>query len=183
MPVGDTQNAFKEAAGSDGITLVDQRVGWLNQRGHFGLPSDADRRATVELLQEIYLALGGDPTTLQRGRTTPLTGDFIHPDTGTLIEVDEAQHFTSFRRTTLEMYPTGQPLGFDRQHYVDLCQQWSEKADRYRRAKEARGFGVAGRQRQRAYNDTLRQLPRLPETNRRLPASPRAAVHHRLPPP
>jgi hypothetical protein len=32
------------------------------------------------------------------------------------------------------------------------------KSDNYRRPKEARGFGIGGRQRQRAYYDALRDL-------------------------
>lgn len=48
-------------------------------------------------LERIYLALGGDLDTLATGKLTKLTGDFIHEPSGTLIEVDESQHFTSFR--------------------------------------------------------------------------------------
>ena len=93
MPVGDTQNAFAEAAGRDGIQLVPQRVDWLNQRGHLGLPDDGARHGTVAALEKIYLALGGDLATLAGGRTTPLPGDFIHPAAmgrPPLIRVDAA---------------------------------------------------------------------------------------------
>jgi hypothetical protein len=158
MPVGDTQREFAEAARRDGINLEVHRVEWLNQRGHLGLPDDAERRRTIDALDEIYRALGGDLPTLTSARTTPLPSDFIHRDTGTLIEIDESQHFTSFRLQTLELYPPDTPLGFDRQHYVALCKQWRAKSDKYRRTKEARGFGIGGRQRQRAYYDALRDL-------------------------
>jgi hypothetical protein len=50
------------------------------------------------------------------------------------------------------------PFGFDPDHYRELCRFWQAKADKYRRTKEARGFGVGGRQRQRAYYDSLRDL-------------------------
>ena len=158
MPVGDTQREFAEAARRDGINLERQRVEWLNQRGHLGLPDDGVRRSTIAVLDEIYRALGGDLQTLASGRTTPLPGDFIHPDTGTLIEIDESQHFTSFRLKTLDLYPPDTPLGFDRERYVGLCQQWRGRSDKYRQTKEARGFGIGGRQRQRAYYDALRDL-------------------------
>jgi hypothetical protein len=75
-----------------------------------------------------------------------------------LIEVDESQHFTSFRLLTLEMYPVGVPLGFDVSEYMELCRSWQAQSDKYFRGKSARGFGIAGRQRQRAYYDALRDL-------------------------
>lgn len=110
MPVGDTQREFAAAAQHDGIDLIPQSVDWLNQRGHLGLPDDESRRATIGALENIYLALSGDLTTLAAARTTPLRGDFIHVGTGTLIEVDESQHFTSFRLQTLHLYPADVPL-------------------------------------------------------------------------
>lgn len=105
-----------------------------------------------------YLALGGDLATLANGKTTRLTGDFIHEPSGTLIEVDESQHFTSFRLATLELYPPGAQLGFDLDSYKQLCRAWHQKSDGYFRTKAARGFGVGGRQKQRAYYDALRDL-------------------------
>jgi hypothetical protein len=74
-----------------------------------------------------------------------------------LIEVDE-QHFTSARLIALDLYPEGAALGFDLEHYKALCRKWRTAHDAYRRKKEARGFGVGGRQRQRAYYDSLRDL-------------------------
>lgn len=155
MPVGDTQRAFAEAARRDGIELELNKEAWLNQRGHFGLPAHL---SVVAVLDSIYKALGGDLPTLATGRTTPLPGDFIHPDTGTLIEIDESQHFTSFRLTSLDLYPPDAPVGFDRNYYRELCGEWRTKSDNYRRTKAARGFGAGGRQRQRAYYDALRDL-------------------------
>lgn len=158
MPVGDTQRAFAALAQRDGIDLVGQSVDWLNRRGHLGLPDDELRRSTIAALECIFLTLGGNLAVLAANNPTPLRGDFIHTSTGVLIEVDESQHFTSFRLQTLEMYPPDVPLGFDKEKYMQLCQTWQSKSDNYFRAKEARGFGVGGRQRQRAYYDALRDL-------------------------
>ena len=158
MPVGDTQRAFAAAAQRDGIELVGQSVDWLNRRGHLGLPINEERRSTIAGLERIYLALGGDLHMLATASATRLRGDFIDSATGSLIEVDESQHFTSFRLQTLELYPPGIPLGFDIEEYMQLCRTWQKKSDNYFRAKEARGFGVGGRQRQRAYYDALRDL-------------------------
>lgn len=158
MPVGETQRAFAEIARDDGIELSGQSVGWLNQRGHLGLPDTDDGHATVEALERIYVALGGDLAVLATARSTRLRGDFIHAPTHTLIEVDESQHFTSFRLQTLQMYPPAVPLGFDRCEYMEMCRRWQRTSDGYFRTKAARGFGEGGRQRQRAYYDALRDL-------------------------
>jgi hypothetical protein len=165
MARGDTQREFAEAAARDGIELVPQSVHWLNERGHLGVPvsGETDKQtealdAARSALERIYLALGGDLEALEVGRTRALPGDFIHQPTGTLIEVDESQHFTSFRLATLELYPADARLGFDLDDYKELCRTWQTQSDGYFRAKAARGFGVGGRQKQRAYYDALRDL-------------------------
>jgi hypothetical protein len=158
MARGDTQREFAAAAARDGIELVPQSVDWLNQRGHLGLPDDDERRPAREALERIYLALGGDLEVLDGGRLTALPGDFIHERTGTLIEVDESQHFTSFRLATLDLYPGDVALGYDLATYKQLCKKWQNRSDGYYRTKAARGFGVGGRQKQRAYYDALRDL-------------------------
>lgn len=156
MARGDTENAFQAAAAADGIPLIRARVPWLNQRGHLGLPEEA--ASAVPVLSGIFDALGGIEVEQSAKRLTSLPGDFLHVESGTFIEVDEHQHFTSFRLATLNLYPEDVALGFDIDEYRDLCRAWSTKADRYRPAKEAIGFGPGGRLRQRAYNDALRDL-------------------------
>jgi hypothetical protein len=136
--------------------LVTQSVDWLCQRGHLALPDEAS--AARAALEEIYLALDGDLNDLAAGKLTRLQGDFIHEPTGTLIEVDESQHFTTARLLTLELYPENAPLGFDLVSYKRLCQRWRTQSDGYYRTKAARGFGIGGRQKQRAYYDALRDL-------------------------
>jgi hypothetical protein len=156
MPRGDTQREFAAAALSDGIVLAPQSFPWLCQRGHLALPDTAAAAAT--LLGKIYASLGGDLEALAGGRQTRLSGDFVHPPTGTLIEVDESQHFTSARLTSLEAYPDDLPLGFDLNDYRELCRRWRLESDGYYRTKQARGFTRSGRQKQRAYYDSLRDI-------------------------
>jgi len=153
---GDCQRAFAVAAAEDGIELMAQSFSWLCQRGHLALPADAAR--TADALERIYFALDGDLEALATARATPLPGDFFHEPSGTLIEIDESQHFTSARLATLELYPNDAPLAFDLDHYKALCRRWRTASDGYYRTKTARGFGVGGRQRQRAYYDALRDL-------------------------
>ena len=156
MAQGDCERTFQFAAARDGITLARASVPWINQRGHLGLPSDA--RPVMDVLTTIFLALGGDTTAQAAKHTTRLPGDFVHQATGTFIEVDESQHFTSFRRTTLDLYPPDLALGFDLDEYKLLCDEWAARSDKFRASKPAIGFGPGGRQRQRAYNDALRDL-------------------------
>ena len=63
MPVGDCQRAFGAAAESDGLELGPSRVPWINQRGHFGLPSGC--RVAIRTLAAIFAALDGDPEAQQ----------------------------------------------------------------------------------------------------------------------
>ncbi|WP_138416193.1 DUF7255 family protein [Sinomonas gamaensis] len=156
MPVGEAQASFQAAAARDGVLLDQAKVPWINQRGHFGLPPEA--ADAWDALDVIFRELGGDPSVQAAKKLTPLPGDFIHRPTGTFIETDEMQHFTSFRLKTLELYPDGIPLAFDLGAYSVHCQELASQADKYRATKEASGFGRGGRQRQRAYYDALRDL-------------------------
>lgn len=156
MPVGDCERAFAAAAAADGVLLVRARVPWLNQRGHLGLPEKAE--AARRVLADIFAALNGGPAAQANKRLTSLPGDFLHEPTGTFIEVDESQHFTSHRLRTLDHYPADALLGFDIDEYRALCVEWSPRSDKYRANKAAVGFGEGGRQRQRAYHDALRDL-------------------------
>ena len=61
--------------------------------------------AAVDRLGAIYARLGGDVSVLAASRENLLLPvDLVHEPTGTVIEVDEAPHFTSFRLGALELY-------------------------------------------------------------------------------
>lgn len=157
MPVGDCQRAFGEAARRDGILLVSTSIEGLTSAGHLGLPSTARRIRTQ--LAGIFAMLGGDPEDLAGGPHPLLRLDWYHEPTGTPIEIDELQHFTTDRLATLRRYPSGVPLGYEIAQYVDLSKCLCARADGYRAAKEARGFRrVGGRRAQRAYFDAVRDL-------------------------
>jgi hypothetical protein len=156
MPIGEAEGTFRLAAAADGIELTRAIVPWINRRGHFGLPLEA--ADAVETLDNIFEALGGNAAAQSAKTLTALRGDFFHAESRTFIETDESQHFTSFRALTLDAYPAVARLGFDRVGYQRLCGELSVRSDRYRAAKAAAGFGPGGRQRQRAYNDALRDL-------------------------
>ena len=169
MPAGGVQSAFARAAAEDGIVLASQVFDWLCEQGHVGLERVAKARrdpalvgpvkAALEPLTAIYARLKGDVSVLHAARANLLlTVDLVHEPTGTVIEVDDAPHFTSFRLTALELYPADAPVGFDVGQHRELCRAWSARTDRLDRGLAAKGFGFGGRQRERAYHDALRDL-------------------------
>lgn len=156
MAVGDCENEFLDAASAAGIELTRYKRPWLNQRGHLGLPKQAT--AVFGPLDDIFRALGGNRDEQLDKRIAPLPGDFIHAETGSIIEVDELQHFTSFRLKSFDFYPDTVAINFELEEYKELCRNLASKSDKYRQTKSAVAFGVGGRQKQRAYYDALRDL-------------------------
>jgi hypothetical protein len=166
---GEPHAAFAEAAAHDGIVLAGGSFDWLCEQGHVGLERVAKARrdpaivkpviAALEQLEAIYARLKGDPSVLPAARENLLLPvDLVHEPTGTVIAVDDAAHFTSFRLAALELYRPDVPLGFDLAEHAALCREWCARSDGLDRALAAKGFGFGGRQRERAYHDALRDL-------------------------
>ena len=169
MAAGDVRLAFAQAAAADGIVLGSRSFDWLCEQGHVGLERVAkDRRdpalvgpvtAAIEQLAAIYARLRGDVSVLHASRENLLLPvDLVHEPTGTLIEVDESSHFTSFRLAALELYRPDVSVGFDLDEHRELCRTWCSKTDGLARGLAAKGFGFGGVQRERAYNDALLDL-------------------------
>lgn len=156
MTVGDCESEFAAAAARVGIVLVRARVSWLNQRGHFGLPEEAE--AARPVLAEVFKALGGDPLAQGSKRLTSLPGDFcMRPVARSLRSMNFS---TSPVRASSRWSctPSATALGFDPAEYRSLIQKLVPRADRYLASKPAVAFGAGGRQRQRAYYDALRDI-------------------------
>lgn len=169
MAPGDVQLAFAQAAAEDGIVLGSRSFDWLCEQGHVGLERVAKARrdpalaapvtAACERLVAIYARLNGDISVLYASRENLwLPVELVHEPTGTLIEVDESPHFTSFRLAALELYAADAPVGFDLDEYKDLCRAWCSRTDGLARGMPAKGFGFGGVERQRAYHDALCDL-------------------------
>ena len=170
MPVLDAAPAFAEAAAADGIELEPQRTfDWLTEAGHRGLEIAAMNRrdpalrepvtAAVAVLTTIYESFGGNAAVMRSLRMNFfLTVDLLHESTGTVIQLDESPHFTSFRLTTLDLYPPDAAVGFDLDAYRELSREWAPQTDNLDRAFAAKGFGFGGRQKERAYRDALLDL-------------------------
>jgi hypothetical protein len=166
---GDVQAAFAEAAAEDGIVLGSRSFDWLCEQGHVGLERVAKARrdpalagpvtAAVEQLVAIFTRLKGDVSVLYAARENLLLPvELVHEPTGTVIEVDESPHFTSFRLLALELYSDDVTVGFDLDEHRKLCRAWCSTTDGLERGLAAKGFGFGGVQRERAYHDALRDL-------------------------
>lgn len=115
--------------------------------------------AALEVLAAIYARLKGDLSVLHASRENLLLAvDLVHPPTGTVIEVDEREHFTSSRLTALELYPADVAVGFDLDEHKRLCRALCAETDGLARGLAAKGFGFGGMARERAYHDALRDL-------------------------
>jgi len=166
---GGVQAAFAKAAAGDGIVLGSRSFDWYCEQGHVGLERVAKARrdpglvgpvtAALEQLGTIYARLKGDVSVLYASRANLLLPvELVHEPTGTVIEVDEPPHFTSFRLLALELYRDDAPVGFGLDEYRELCRAWCASTDGLARGLPAKGFGFGGVQRERAYHDALLDL-------------------------
>lgn len=169
MSVDGVQLAFAQSAAQDGIVLERGSFEWLCEQGHVGLERVAKARrdpalvapvrAAVELLATIHVRLGGDVSVLHASRKNLLLPvGLLHEPSGTVIELDDSSHFTSFRLAALELYPADASIGFALDEYKQLCLEWCSRTDGLARGLPVKGFGFGGAQRERAYRDALRDL-------------------------
>jgi hypothetical protein len=169
VPNEDHRAAFAGAAAADGIVLAPCTFDWLCEQGHVGLERVARARrdpaivapvkAALERLAAIYARLKGDATVLHAARENLLLPvELVHAPTGTVVEVDGAAHFTSFRLAALDLYPRGAQVTFDVEAHKALCRELAPSTDAIDRGLAAKGFGFGGRQRERAYHDALLDL-------------------------
>ncbi len=169
MAPGAPAAAFAEAAATDGIELAPGSFDWLCEQGHVGLERVAKARrdpsivepvkAALSALATVFARLGGDVAVLYAARENLLLPvQHVHEPSGTLIQLDDLSHFTSFRLTALDLYPPDAALGFDIEEHKSLCREHAGEADRAGRSLAAKAFGFGGVPRERAYHDALFDL-------------------------
>ena len=73
--------------------------------------------------------------------------DIYLPNQKIIVELDETQHFSELRGLTLVNYPKDLELGFDRDHWIQLCE-----------STKAKDNNPVYRDEQRAWYDTLRDF-------------------------
>ena len=169
MTPAATHAAFARAAAADGVELERQSFDWLCEQGHVGLERVAKARrdpaivapviAALALLERIFARLRGDVTVLHAARGNLLLPcDLVHRPSGTIVEVDGPEHFTSARLAALGLYPAEAAVGFDVAAHAALCRELAATSDLGSRGLPAKAFGFAGVLRERAYHDALRDL-------------------------
>jgi hypothetical protein len=169
MASSQTRAAFAAAAARDGIVLAPAGHDWLCEQGHVGLERVAQARrdpgivapviAALEVLAAIFARLRGDPAVLAASRENLLLPlELVHAPTGTVVEVDGAEHFTSARLAALDLYPTRAVLDFDVEEHRELCRALAPRTDMVDRGRPAKAFGFGGISRERAYHDSLLDL-------------------------
>lgn len=133
---------------------------WLPSRGHLDPIVQRDAPAeVVEALDELHAALGGNRSALARKAATSLQPDLVVASSGQLVEIDEIQHFTAARLTSLSLYPSRVSFGFSIDHYRSLIDTWKAKANAVFTRRWSPDFDfVGGRRAQRAYYDALKDL-------------------------
>lgn len=152
---------FSELAAKAGIRLeAEVTLPWLTRNGHMKpAVRDALPGETMEAIERIFAALGGDETLLAAKARGSMRADFLLSGSQIQVEYDEVQHFTTARLETLNLYPTSAKFGFDVAEYIEISRDWIPKGDKAFAHKQAAEFpGERGRQRQRAYFDAFRDL-------------------------
>jgi hypothetical protein len=158
MAVGEFARRVLDSGLDLGLPLREgTSLPWLSGFGH---ASPAVAKAPQRLLgrlAKIHAALGGDPELLVSKRAAAPKVDLFLGEQ-VVVEVDEVQHFSSARLNSLTAYE-GLKVGFDLATYQYLCSIYREKADAYRRKKQAADFPFpGGRTAQRAYLDSVRDI-------------------------
>jgi hypothetical protein len=169
MASPQTRAAFAAAAARDGIVLAPAAFDWLSEQGHVGLERVAKARrdpaivapviAALDVLAAICARLRGDVSVLAASRENLLLPvDLVHAPTGTIVDVDGPEHFTSARLTALDLYPVDARVAFDVEEHRGLCRALAPRTDALQRGLPAKAFGFGGMARERAYHDALRDL-------------------------
>lgn len=163
------EEALAAEAAKDGIELEPHQFEWASEAGHLGLAYLADQTGNMEIMQRAEIAIPALESMFMRLKglmpvlhacrvNVPYMPVLVHLQSATLVEVDDALHFTTMRLTTLDLYPPEVPLGFDIKEYKELCREHAPTSDKWRYGLASKMFGFHGLQNQRAYEDAMRDL-------------------------
>lgn len=125
-------------------------------------PGKVECGSRWELVLTIYEAVAGKALNLETmpaRETRRVDGVFQFEGTTFVYELDEVQHFNSFRAATLTHYPDDLRLGFDTAAWLRRCAA-KKKLEGGGWAKERPPLfpGINGRHKQRAFRDALADI-------------------------
>lgn len=111
-------------------------------------PEDFKKSKYIETLKSIFKTLQKRRSFTDFVKTKKLKPcDLYIPFPGFLVEMDESQHFSSSRASTLSGYPKNFKIGFKKNRWISLC-----------RDIDAKDNDPPYREEQRAWYDTLRDF-------------------------
>lgn len=163
------EQSFAEAAAKDGIDLETHTFEWASEPGHLALAYLADQSGMPEVMQraevgapaleQIFNRLNGLTPVLQSCRLSlPYPAVLVHMPSSTIVDLDNALHFSTPRLKSLDLYPGEIPLGFDLKKYKELCSEHAPQSDKWRYGLASKTFGFHGLQAERAYHDAVRDI-------------------------
>jgi hypothetical protein len=124
-------------------------------------PGKVECGSRWDLVRTIYKALTGKQlsATMPPRERRLVDGVFLFEGTCFIYELDEVQHFNSFRATTLAHYPDDLRVGFDKAAWLHRCAT-KKKLEAGGWAKERPPLfpGINGRHKQRAFRDALADI-------------------------
>ena len=167
--VADSEVALAKRAAADGVLFEPMTFDWASEPGPIAIAELAEMSGNMDVmmraeigvpaLQQIFARLGGLQPVLESGRVEKgFFAVLVHEPTDTIVEVDEVLHFTSHRLTTLELYPGEVKLGFSAEEYKELCKEHGPTSDRWRYGLASKMFGWHGLQKERAWEDAVRDV-------------------------
>jgi len=163
------EEQFAEQAAKDGIVLEPETFSWASEPGHLAIGALADQTADpgvlqraeigVPALEQMFNRMGGLAPVLYSCRVNrPYPAVLLHDATATLLTVNGVLHFSTPRLETLALYPGEVPLGYDVKAYRELCKEHAPKTDKWRYGLASKMFGWHGLQKERAYQDAVRDI-------------------------
>ena len=113
------------------------------------------------LVQEIYHRLTGLelPDVMRPVERRMVDGVFESAGGTFIFELDETQHFNTYRASTLRCYTDDVPLAFDKDDWIRRCERKARlEGGGFAKPKPPLFSGENGRHKQRAFRDALSDL-------------------------
>lgn len=140
-------------------TIKQKTFNWLLNT-HLNVNSSYYRN----ICNNIFLEIGGNISDLAMKGIRQLNVDAYFSEIGIIMEIDEIQHFTSYRKESLNIIKKSDniPLGYNINDYILYCTEYGQKAIKkgaagYRKPTKDFNF-INGRAAQRAYLDSIRDV-------------------------
>jgi hypothetical protein len=125
-------------------------------------PGKVECGSRWELVRIIYEAVAGKELqleTMPARESRRVDGVFSFENTKFVYELDEVQHFNSFRAATLAHYPTDLRLGFDKAAWLRRCAAKKKlEGGGWSKERPPLFAGANGRHKQRAFRDALADI-------------------------